>query len=293
MSDIVVKYNPIYIVKDKKFDVESISQYNLYLTLDLYTFTLGVVDTKENRCLRLESYLFEDISDTASYLEQLEALYDDHHFLKVQFWNKVIVSVKNNCFSLVPKGFFNASEAINYLTTNCPYDASYEKVFHQTSNDIVSVFSCETAISNWFDKGYAKSKISYTHHSANLLECIMDDFALENQQSLYIHIDLTQVTIVIAEKGKLDYCNVLEFYTADELVNLILYVSNELKLDLESIETIIWFNSEADIESVDLLKSYFGNLFLGTRPYSLNFGYPFDEISDYQFFDLLSMHSCA
>jgi len=121
----------------------------------------------------------------------------------------------------------------------------------------------------------------------------MDDFALENQQSLYIHIDLTQVTIVIAEKGKLDYCNVLEFYTADELVNLILYVSNELKLDLESIETIIWFNSEADIESVDLLKSYFGNLFLGTRPYSLNFGYPFDEISDYQFFDLLSMHSCA
>lgn len=293
LSEIVIKYNPIHIVKDENFDVESIAQYNLYLTVDLYTFTLGVIDTQDHRCLQIESYLFENITDTNDYLEQLSGLFEDHHFLKVQFWNKVIVTLKNSCFSLVPKSFFNPLEAVEYLTTNCPFDSNYEKVFHQESNGVIGVFSCQSVISNWLDKTYANSNVQYTHHSMCLLECIMSEFSLENQKSLYIHIDLTQVTIILTSKEKLDYCNVLEFQTLEELLNLILYVANELGLDTESVETVVWLNSESDLESIDMLKEYFNNLFLGTRPYSLNFGFPFDEIEDYQFFDLLSVHYCA
>jgi len=293
LQDTLIKYNPIHIIKDEKFDVELLSRYNLCLSFDYYAFSLNVVDTVEQRCLRLESYIFEDVEDEDDYISQLESLFDGHHFLKVQFWNKVIISVKNNAFSLVPKSLFKEGEEQSFLKTNAAISLDNEKVFHNSLRDIVSVFSLDKKIADWFSSTYLNTNLSFTHHSLSFLGAIMNEFALEKEQSLYINIDFTKVTIVLTSKSSLRYCNILDFYSAEELIELIKYVAQELKLDLNVIETIIWFNSEADIEVVDALKDHFTNLFVGTRPYSLNFGYTFDEIADYQFFDLLSIHCCA
>ncbi len=84
-----------------------------------------------------------------------------------------------------------------------------------------------------------------------------------------------------------------DFSSGKELIDLLHYVIHELKIDTNEIETILWFNSESDVEIVDELKEYFPNIFLGVRPYSINFSYVFDEIEEYQFFDLLSMYNCS
>jgi len=293
LKEALIKYNPIHIIKDQKFDIELLSRYNLYISFDFYAFTLCVVDTQDHRCVRLESYLFEDIVDIDDYIEQLDAFYDNHHFLKVQFWNKVIVSVKNNAFSLVPKSLFKESEALSFLQPNTPIDLNKDAVVSGSFSDIVTVFSLDKKIANWFTKSYLNSNFLLTHHSLIFLESIMHEFALEDEQSLYINVDITKLTIVLTSKSSLAYCNVLDFYSSEELIQLIQYVATELKLNLDTIETIIWLNSEADVTIVEQLKDYFGNLYLGTRPYSLNFGYNFDEIADYQFFDSLSIHCCA
>ena len=65
MSEVQSKYSPLNIVKDESFDIDNISEYNLCLTLDLYTLTLGVIDTRDQRWLQLESYLFEEATDSA------------------------------------------------------------------------------------------------------------------------------------------------------------------------------------------------------------------------------------
>ena len=293
MEEYNSKYSSEILIKDKKFEIDKIKYYNLYLSFDFSSLLIGVVDINTKDCLYIEKVAFSLIENSLDFLTQLDSLFDGHNFLKVQFWNKVMVCFKSNAFSLVPKSFFESSKAYFFLKTNTPVDLTKEKVLFNSSNQVVSVFSCESKVLDWFSASFSKSSLTIIHHSACVLKSIMSEFALDNQNSFYLHIDDNRLTVIYGSKHKLEYCNIFDFTTQEELLDLIFYVVNELDLNIDNIETIVWINNNNLKIIVQKLKDAFHNLFLGVRPYSLNFSYDFDEIEEYQYFDLLSMHSCA
>lgn len=293
MSETIVKYDPLYRLKDEKFDIDQIPNYNLYLALNHSTFSIGVIDTASDRCLHLESYYFDDVQSIDQYLNALEEIVEDHHFLKVQFWNKVMVSLKSNNFTLVPYKFFEEDQIPQYLGTTCNFDVETDQVaFHKSpANKLVTVFYLEKEVSKWLDKVYF-GKSQLVHHTATLLDCLQEEFSFENQKRVFLHVDYNQFTIFYLEKDQLDYCNVFNYSTIDELVDLVHYVIYELNINTEDTETICWFNSSESEEAIGILSDNFPNIYLGARPEAMKFGYMFDELEEYQFFDLLSMHSC-
>ena len=60
-------YQSIYSVKDEAFDIEALSSYELNLLVTHKEFSFFVFDTKSQRALYLEHYLFVDVFTTNAY----------------------------------------------------------------------------------------------------------------------------------------------------------------------------------------------------------------------------------
>ena len=69
-------------IKDDSFNVDNLSNYNLFLQVSNTRFRLCITDIERNRCLLLEDYKLESIHFPEQLIAQLELLYDDHYVLK-------------------------------------------------------------------------------------------------------------------------------------------------------------------------------------------------------------------
>src|SRR5690606_23095909 len=146
-----LKYKLIRKIKDERFDVDQINQYDLLVHVGARDLQVGVVDTVENRMLLLEDFVFPSLSSHEELLGTLEQLFDDHAILKAAFWKNVKISIKNNKFIQVPEALFVEGSEEEYLRFNAHIDSDKESI-HSVKNQrtgAVSVFSISRELEDW------------------------------------------------------------------------------------------------------------------------------------------------
>ncbi len=281
-------------IKDQKFDIDKISDYGLFIQVSDQDFEFCVIDIKENKCLLVESFDINTVFNTQQLLQQLELLYDDHHLLKVGFWHSITVGIKNNKFSLIPRSLFDNNNIEHYLRLNCSLDKSKEIFLYkdQKSIEAVNIFSVEGKIVEWFQSQYPNRKIEIVHESSPFIEGVLSVHNHENQKSIYIDVERNHIQILVFQDRNLDYSNVFEYSTAEDLTYYVMFVFNELKLNPETTPTTMWGHVDYDSEAYQKLFTYIKHLEIGERPQNLKFGYVFDEIEEQKYFSLFNLHLC-
>lgn len=292
MQSAALNYKLIKKIKDDRFDIDRINQYNLMIHVGSRDLQVGVVDSVENKMLLLEDFVFPSLSSQADLLETLSQLFDDHALLKAAFWKKVKISIKNNKFVQVPDVLFVEDSKEEYLRFNANISREKESV-HSVLNkqsNAATVFTFPRELKDWFTNLYPNADVVFLHQSAVLIEGVTQVSLNRKDTPLYIFVDRFKLHILYAKAGQLIYYNQFVIKQFAEYVKYIMLVMKTLNLPQGTSQVVLWGYVGKNSPHYNEFYKYINNVVFGYRPKYLKFGYMFDELQDHHFFDLYSMH---
>ena len=192
LGTITKKYRLNQKVKDDNFDVDALGHYELCLEVSRDGLRICVIDTENSRCVWMEDYRFSSIFFTEQLLDQLQHICDDHYFLRAGFWKAVRVSMRNEPFTMVPGSLFKKEQAAEYLSLVKEEPATEpEKVFyfrHQGS-DMVSIFSAEAKVVEWFEQLYPALNVDFIHQTSAFIEGLIQNGVFPDSRALYVYVE--------------------------------------------------------------------------------------------------------
>lgn len=286
-------YEMVLSQKAERFDVDALSEYNLYLSVGNENFKLVVVDTNTGECLFLEHFRFYNSLPLHELIIALNRLYENHLFLKANFWNQIYVSIQNTPFTLVPNEHFEEPYMSKYLKPTAKiaeddYIFSYEQVSIEAQN----IFVVQRDLVNWFKEVvYPSSHVIFTHQSTAFIEGIFKGNLHSSPVQVHILVENRNLTIAVKRGNVLEFLNAFTFYTAQDFVYFVIFIIDELRLDPKTCPIYLYGNITTRSSIFDLIYRYVHHIiFIKDEFPQLKFSQDFESISQHQYFDTFSMH---
>ena len=281
-------------IKEDKFEVNQLHNYDLNLLLGNRDLQLSVVDNRSNRCLIIEDFIISSIDSYGKLVNVFEQIFDDHHLLKAGFWSSVKVGIKGNKFALVPESLFNPESIFDYLKFNCKVNKEYDQLMYykHSKSEAVNTFAIDTRLYNWLDSLYTDKKISYFHQSSALIEGVIEQLDNYPKDSVFVYVDRFKLHIITSKNNKLEYYNQFYIKQFSDYIKYIMTVMKGLNRNQLKTNVVLWGYLGKQSKHYNEFAKYIKNITFGSRPKFLNFGYPFDELQDHHYFDLYNVHLC-
>ena len=281
-------------IKEDKFEVDQLHNYDLNLLLGNRDLQLSVVDNRNNRCLIVEDFIISSIDSYAKLVNVFEQIFDDHHLLKAGFWSSVKVGIKGNKFALVPESLFNPESIFDYLKFNCKVNKEYDELLYykHSKSEAVNTFAIDTRLYNWLESLYSDKKISYFHQSSALIEGVIEQLDNYPKDSVFVYVDRFKLHIITSKNNKLEYYNQFYIKQFSDYIKYIMTVMKGLNRNQLKTNVVLWGYLGKQSKQYNEFAKYIKNISFGGRPKFLNFGYPFDELQDHHYFDLYNVHLC-
>lgn len=280
-------------VKDESFDVDLISQFDLCIQLYERSFSFCVIDSYSNRCLLLESYDLPHYPDR-SFSDQLNYIFEDHHFLTAGFWKTVKISISNKQYSLIPSALFKSSALFKYLEYHTAYDPKVHTIY-QYKHDLpesVNVFAVDSEVINKVKSFYPENKVKVIHQTSTLIMGAMKDQQSMSLKTIYLTVHKNSFTLILKNENALEYCNTFSYFSANEFIYYLMFIASTLNINKRTTKLVLLGDIDKDSEEYSKIIQYFKFISFGEKPSYLKYGYVFDEVSDHQFFDLYSIYLC-
>ncbi|MCB2409035.1 DUF3822 family protein [Hymenobacter lucidus] len=276
-------------LRDETLESAAPAACNLYLTAGANGLRLGVADIRRNKFVALEDY---PVNPEASWAEQFQALAAEHDLLGQTNWNQVRLAVQNRHFTLLPAPLFRPGDEAAYLRLHHTVDADQESVgrYMHSSMELVSVFAAERALVRWFQATYPTGRV--LHQTSALLEGIIHQSEVAAPRRLYLSLGHQEVTIVAVRDKRLEFCNVFSFATPEDLIYYTILVMQELQLNPDQDAVVVWGDLMHDSELFTILRKYIRNIRFGNRPFDLAYSYRLNDVFEYRYFELYSLHLC-
>lgn len=268
-------------LRDETFDPANRAAYNLYLIASPAHISLAVADVERHKFVALEEY--------ALPVGGVPALALAHDYLGQRGWNAVRLAVTGRAFTLLPAALFRAGDEIAALRLHHTPSPT-ETVRHTTHPglELVNVFAANAALADWLAATHGTSG-RLLHHTSALLAGIMHQRGAAAPRRLYLNPGPQELTLVVMGQH-LEYCNVFPCTTAEDVVYYTILVMQELALDPDQDEVTVWGELMPDSAVFSLLRTYVRNVRFGPRPGNVQYSYRLNDVYEYRYFDLLSLH---
>ena len=268
-------------LRDETFDAANLAAYNLYLLAGPTRLYLAVADVERRKFVALEEYQL-----TAGGVPALAA---QHDFLSLRGWNAVRLAVTGRAFTLLPTSLFRpGDEAAALRLHHTPTPT--ETVRHTTHPglELVNVFAADAALTNWLTSTHGMAG-RMLHHTSALLAGLVHQRGAAAPRRLYLNPGQQELTLVVLGQH-LEYCNVFPCTTAEDVVYYTILVMQELNLDPDQDEVTVWGELMPDSAVFSLLRTYVRNVRFGSRPSNVQYSYRLNDVFEYRYFDLFSLH---
>ncbi|MEN8250961.1 MAG: DUF3822 family protein [Bacteroidota bacterium] len=281
-------------VKDEKFDVDQLHQYNLNLLIGNRDIQIIVIDEKDSRCLLVEDIILANVSSYTHLVDVYEDIFDNHHLLKAGFWNSIKIGIKGNKFALVPSNLFDPDLLFDYLKFNSKVSKEYDSLmyFEHKKSEAVNSFAINKRVHNWLKNLYPDKEIEYVHQSSILIEGVLEQLESYPQDSIFIYIDRFKLHIITSKDNKLEYYNQFYIKQFSDYVKYIMTVMKGLDRDQHNTKVVLWGYLGQQSKHYMEFSKYLKNITFGSRPKFLKYGYLFDELQDHHYFDLFNINVC-
>jgi hypothetical protein len=288
----VIRYKLIKKIKDDKFDEENLQHYDLLIQLGVRDLQIAVVDSADRRLLFFEDYILNDLASHDELLHVLRTVFDSHELVTAGFWQRVLVSLKNNKMVQVPAALFDESAAARYLSFNAVVDESKEEVMFckNRGSEAITVFAVQKDLFLWLKGLYANSSLTFVHQSAALMEGVLEYAKGSKGCPLYIYVDRFKLHILSVKNNALVYYNQFMIKQFADYVKYIMLVMKGLDMDPNTSQVVLWGYIGKNSPHYQEFYKYIRNVVFGNRSSHLKFGYMFDEMQEHHFFDLFSMN---
>lgn len=290
MNTLTHSHEQVLYIKDDKFSIDEIPNYYLNLLIGTNDLSLAIVHRDAKRCLYLEHFTFNSTYNTTQVIENLDAIFDEHHLLQARFWKGVNVGFKNQKFSLIPADLYSESQKSEYLNFSCSVVSEKETVISTklSSVDAYAVFAGENRLIEWFKNIYG-DKVAYCHEIVAFIDGIVASGESNKGLHSFVYVESDYLQVAVLKDGNLEYSNIFKYTNKEDFIYFVLYTYKELQLETKSTPITLW--GKIDIESDFFLEiyKYIRNVHIGNRPKVLTFNYEFDAVPESRYFPLFNM----
>lgn len=289
------KYHLESRVKDgRRFSIDNLERYSLSLQAGYNDFQICVTDSRHDACLLLEDYSLQDAETEDTYIDILQSLFEEHHFLTANFWHSVTFSVKNIKFSLAPAEYFTEDAVFDLLKYNARLSPQQEVYRYAEIRDAeaVAAFAVSKKLSEFLDTIYLNVKCRLVHQSCALLQGMIHQDLLPGHQ-VFCYVDREYLHLSVMKGKQLIFYNLFPLKGHADLAKYVLAVTKSLHLDIQSIPVRIWGFIDQRSVAFHELTRYARRARVGSSPSFLKFSYDFDEIPEQRYLDVYGIYLCV
>ena len=260
---------------------------DLFASVSSAEFALTLFDKKQNKFLALEVFQKPNEKD----VDWIRKIPEVSLILKKKMYQSVSVQVINELTTIVPVALFHEEDANRYFNFNFNAGESLLKTEMIPAFDAINVYALPESLDAFIQQVFERPVVR--HHFTVLLEAIHLSYKKFNEKLLLIHVRPGYVDIVVMEGKRLFFINSFHYKTIDDLAYYVMFVSDRLQLNPETISTFLMGQVEAGSALFHLLYKYINNVSLAPRPDMYEFSYVFDEIPEHFHFNLFNLVLCV
>jgi hypothetical protein len=108
-------------------------------------------------------------------------------------------------------------------------------------------------------------EFTYKHFSTILIEQVLNAEKNAEKPKMYVNVDNENFDIVVVENGSLKFYNSFEYKTKEDFIYYILFTSEQLKLNPETLELIFTGNIDSKDELYVIAYKYVRFVFFSKR----------------------------
>src|SRR5690606_34584672 len=109
---------------------------------------------------------------------------------------------------------FEPAAAQHYLNLHAEFDDANEEIltYRHPKIEAVSIFTLDSYLIKWFEETFTRKKLQFMHQTSPLIEGVLNEHQRSLQKKTYLYIEQNNLSILLAQDGRLEFCN--QFYFA-------------------------------------------------------------------------------
>ena len=180
----------------------------------------------------LKTNAFEHKLNPEEILNHIKAELSSNTVFSEDF-NEVLVIHQNELATLVPEELYDANHKVDYLKFNSKILKNDFITEDKISvNKTVNVYVPYVNINNYIFETFGE--FVYKHSSSILIESVLKNPEPSEEPIVYINVNKNTLEILVVKDNKLQLFNVFEFYSKEDFIYYVLFVFEQLKLDVET-----------------------------------------------------------
>ncbi|MCY4419570.1 MAG: DUF3822 family protein [Cytophagales bacterium] len=277
----------IFEISSAKMAPGILGRCRLCISVGLRDVQVAVLEGRKE-CHLLESHVLGDVRTLRGRMDAVQALFDEHLYLKAGYWAKVSVSFKSHKFALIPRAYYDPKTAPHYLSMNSFLRLEQEGIYahYSPKGDFVNVFATEKKMVLWIRSLYPKLKPLITHQATPFVRGAIFSQGKQKNHALYALLDGRILHLTLLRGGKLLFYNQFAIRSKHDMIKYTTLVLREWKVPEKQTPFILF--GDFSPPQLSAIRSHFPRARPGDRRKLLHFSYHFDEIPEHKYFDVLS-----
>ncbi|MBV7267994.1 DUF3822 family protein [Winogradskyella luteola] len=244
----------------------------LSIQVNLNGLSFCILNRTSNTIEFLKHIAFEQKLTPFDTLNRIKAEMSSNTVFSDEF-NSVVVIHQNELATLIPKALYSENLKADYLKFNAKI-LKTDFITHDEIliNDSVNVYIPYVNINNYIFETFGE--FTYKHSSTLLIDTILQKNGSDKKTKVYVQVNSSTIEVLVLDKGQLQLFNVFEYRSKEDFIYYVLFVFEQLKLDVETTEIKLSGRIEKDDELYQMLYTYVRHVdIIGT-----DFNYKFSEI---------------
>jgi hypothetical protein len=202
-------------------------------------------------------------------------------------FESVLVIHQNELSTLVPDALYDESCKADYLKFNSKIlrtDLIAEDTI--AVNNSINVYVPYVNINNYIFETFGE--FVYKHASSVFINTVLQHKQPNASAEVYINVNQNTIELVGIDKGKLQLINVFEYSSKEDFIYYILFVFEQLKLDVETTKVLLSGRINFKDELYNILYTYVRHIELVNSNYSYSFDNTINTDAIHKYFLILN-----
>ncbi|MBC3847946.1 DUF3822 family protein [Winogradskyella echinorum] len=226
----------------------------LSIQINLNGLSFCILNKETNTIEFLKTIAFANKLNPANVLNHLKAELSSNTVFSEDF-DAVLVIHQNELSTLVPKSLYDEKNKADYLKFNSKIlRTDFITEDEITANDSINVYVPYVNINNYIFDTFGE--FVYKHASSVLIDTILEKENTSEDPIVYINSNKNTIEVLVVDKGQLQLFNVFEYHSKEDFIYYLLFVFEQLKLDVETTHVKLSGAIDKEDELYTILYTY-------------------------------------
>lgn len=258
-----------FLTRNKVLNKNNIKELSIQVNLNGLSFC--ILNRTSNTIEFLNSIVFRHKLNPFDVLNRLKTELSANAVFSDEF-DSITVVHQNELSTLVPKALYDENNKADYLKFNTKI-LKTDFITHDdiAVNDSVNVYIPYININNYIFETFGE--FTYKHSSTVLVDTLLQKKHESDTTEVYLHVNSNTIEIAVLDKKQLQLFNVFEYHSKEDFIYYVLFVFEQLNLDVET--TLVYLSGlvNKNDELYTLLYTYIRHVEFE----KLNFNYSFSD----------------